>query len=518
MTGAVVGVAAEVVKGAEESAAEKLTGDEGDTLMERLKTAVGSLRKRPDYSGSVSTLSLLIKRYATVYSRVVEETLETADHDIHENPETDRATRNFWSLLTSFGDKDAWKELEARFKQVLGHKDHDPEFENLMAETGDSLQSMMTDPSFFDSNNARKKFNELREKSRKVGTESSLRSDVDALLAQAHTTFDSVLHDKDIANLITTTTRLVSILSPRGQYTNTDLFTDALNVFVPLLIAGIQYLPIPRLEVSTPDIDLLLENLIVEPGRTVNASSFLPYKLRIETYNDLEIRKARFRTTSRVSSLVTVKLDGLSLRADDIGFWLRAHSGLFRLADEGIASFALDERGIDIHVDVEVGRERLEKILTLKAVRVHVHKLNYKLRQSKFSWFGWLLRPLLRPIIRKVMEKQLATAIGDLLHAANRELLFARERLRATRIADPDDLLTFLKAIAARLTPAEDPDVYTRVGIAEPGKGVFRGVYAPGSIVKLWTEEGARAEERIEDYEREGWRNDVFDLHTTNMT
>jgi len=289
-------------------------------------------------------------------------------------------------------------------------------------------------------------------------------------------------------------------------------------VFVPLFIQAIQYIPIPRVEVSTPDVDLLLENLIIEPGRTINHTSFLPYRLRVETYNDLEIRKARFRTTSSVTSLVTIKIDGLTMRADELGFWLRAHSGILRLADEGIASFQLDERGIDIHLDVEIGKEKLEKILTLKAVRVHVHKLTYQMRKSKFSFFGWLFKPLLRPIIRKVMEVQLANAIADGLHAANRELLFARERLRATQIANPDDLRTFFKAIAARLTPAEDPDMYSRVGVEQPGKGVFHGVYAPGSVVKLWHEEAAQAAERVEDYEQAGWRNDIFDVHTRMMT
>jgi len=215
---------------------------------------------------------------------------------------------------------------------------------------------------------------------------------------------------------------------------------------------------------------------------------------------------------------MTIKIDGLSMRADEIGFWLRAHSGILRLADEGIASFQLDERGIDIHLDVEICKEKLEKILTLKAVRVHVHKLTYQMRKSKFSFLGWLFRPLLRPVIRKVMEIQLANAIADGIHAANRELLFARERLRATRISDPNDLRTFFKAVIARLTPEEDPDLYTRIGVAQPGKGVFRGVYAPGSVVKLWNEEAAKAAERVDDYEREGWRNDVFDVHTTMLT
>lgn len=296
------------------------------------------------------------------------------------------------------------------------------------------------------------------------------------------------------------------------------MIEDSINTFIPLAIQAIQYIPIPRLELSTPEVDLLLENLIIEPGKTVNHSSFFPYRLRVETQNDLEIRKARFRTTSSVTSLMTIKIDGLSMRADEIGFWLRAHSGILRLADEGIASFQLDERGLDIHLDVEIGKEKLEKILTLRAVRVHIHKLNYQMSKSKFSFFGWLFRPLLRPIIKKVMEVQLAKAIADGIHAANRELLFARERLRATRIADPDDLKTFFKAVLARLTPEEDPDMYSRVGVAQPGKGVFKGVYAPGSVVKLWNEEAAQAGERVEEYDQGGWRNEVFDTHTRMMT
>ncbi|KAF2801997.1 uncharacterized protein BDZ99DRAFT_429218 [Mytilinidion resinicola] len=508
--------AVKVAKEAESSLEDKLTGDEKDTLIYRLKQVVLNLRKRRDYSDSVSTISTLMKRYAMVYSRAVQEAVDTTQEDVNTNRALDKAMQNFWILISSFGDKKEWEKLETDFKQVMGHRENDPEFEDLMTDMGNSLEKLLTDPEFFD--HADEKFQELRAKSRKVGTESSLRDDVDKLFGQIQTTFYSVVEDQDIARLLKTSMKLFNILSPAHAYTSGELVTDAINVFVPMFIQAIQYVPIPRLEISTPDVDLLLENLIIEPGRTINHSSFLPYRLRVETYNDLEIRKARFRTTSKVSSLVTIKLDGLSLKADEIGFLLRAHSGILRLADEGIASFELDERGIDIHLDVEIGKEKLEKILTLKAVRVHVHKLTYSMRKSKFSFFGWLLKPLLRPIIRKVMEKQLASAIADGIHAANRELLFARERLRATQISDPDDIRTFFRAVMTRLTPEDDPDLYTRVGVAEPGKGVFKGKYAPGSIVKLWEDEATRAGERVEDYDQGGWRNEVFDVHTMNMT
>src|SRR5262249_33924468 len=157
-----------------------------------------------------------------------------------------------------------------------------------------------------------------------------------------------------------------------------------------------------------------------EPGRTVNNTSFLPYKLRIENHNDVEICKARFRTTSKLTSQLSLKMDGLSARADEVGFWLRAHSGLLRMADEGIASFRLDERGMDVHVDIEIGRDRLEKVVGLKAVRVRVHRLDYVVRKSRLGWLGWLLKPLLRPVLRRTLEKKLAEVIADAIHAANR--------------------------------------------------------------------------------------------------
>jgi hypothetical protein len=507
--------ALKVAKRADKSLTDKLQGEEGDSLLYRLKSTVTNLRQKRDYSESVSTLALLLQRYAMAYSRTVEDAMTTVQKDVEPNPAMERAVKNFWTFITSFGDHDEWKKLEDSFHKVLEHSRKDPEFEDLLTDVGNSLQKLLTDPDFFD--HVEEKFQELRKKSKDVGTESSLRRDIDVFFEQVQTTFMSVTQDEDIAKLIKSTLRIWGILSPKHSMANQDLIQDSINVFVPLLVQYIQYIPIPRLEVSTPEVDILLENLIIEPGKTVNHTSFLPFRFRVETYNDFELRKARFRVASKVTSKFTIKIDGLSMRADEIGFLLRAHSGLIRMADEGIASFQLDERGIDIHLDVEIAKEKMEQILTLRAVRVHIHKLNYSMRKSKFSLLGWLFKPLLRPIIRKVMEKQMAKGIADGIHAANRELLFFRERLRATRISDPDDLKTFFKAIMTRLTPAEDPDLYTRVGVAPKGKGVFAGKYAPGSVVKLWEEEGRRAEERIDDWDEGGWRNDVFDLHTTMM-
>lgn len=510
---------AKTAEDAGHSISEHLSGVEKETLIFRLKAAVSKLRQRPDYDHSVSTIGILVQRYAQMYSRSLEQTLETVSDDVQPNPELDRALEKLWVFLGSFGDRRAWDGLQIAFNKVVVHVRKDPDFEVAMRDVGVALQKLFTDPDFFDSVEAQ--VDGLRSRFKSAGNDSSFRGDLDNLVAQAKIVYESVVADADIANLRATSMKLLALVSPAGENVNADILHDGLHIFLPMLVNAVQYIPIPRLELSVPELDLLLENLILEPGVTINRSSFLPFRLRIETHNEVSITKARFRTHSKVGTLVRISAEGLSIRADEIGFWLRAHSGLFRLADEGIASFALDERGIDVQLEVEVGQERLEKILTLRSARVKIHRFDYTLRKSKLACLAWVAKPLLRPLLRRVLERTIASAIEGALHAGNRELVYARERLRATRVADPDDVWTFLRAVGARLAPEADPDVYTGVGVVGAAHGdgpsVFRGVFAPGSVVKTWEEEASRAPEIVDDGAQGRWRNDIFNVPVTTM-
>ena len=493
---------------------ENMSGDQRTTLLERLKRAVTKLRNKPNYSDSVSTIGVLMRRYAKVYSRAVDKSLDAAQENVDINPDLQNAGLAFWQLLSSFGDRSEWDRLKQDLSTLLKDAGSDVEFEKLMEEISNIVEDLLSNPDFYDS--ADQSFKQLRGKISQIKSNSSLPDDLERTLQHAQSAFSSLLNDPQVSALKHSTMKILSLLSPENEIVNKDLFQDLIQVFIPLLLQAIQYIPIPRIEVSVPEMDLLLENLVLEPGSSVNQTSFLPFKFLAKAQNDLEIRKAHtHRTIASTTNTVTIAVNGFSIKGEDIGFWLRSRFGILSFADEGIASFELDERGLDIELDIELGKEKLEKILSLKKVRVHIHKLNYKLRKSKVSWLSWIFKPLFRPILRKVMEKQLATAIADGLHAANRELLYARERLRATRISDPQDLRTFVKAIITRLTPEEDPDLYTYIGV-RPSSGRFEGVYAPGSIVKLWEEEAraARLMAKERDIDHSGWRTDVFDVQT----
>ncbi|RKF60161.1 putative bactericidal permeability-increasing protein [Golovinomyces cichoracearum] len=500
--------------GFQESVRQNFSGDQKKVLIYRLRNTVTNLRQRSDYSESVNMISVLIKRCVQIYSRGVDQTINTIQNDVNSNKSLEIAIKNVWSLLNSFGDKKAWIELQNRFNNLMEHSNKDPDFELFCVKVSERIKQIFTDPNFFDTKT--EIFDILNFKDHDTVTNKSLKEDMNDFMAQIHTTFESMMNDPEVSQLLEVTHRIIYTIFLNENFVNPQLLTDMYTKFIPHFVQAIQYIPIPRLEIAVPEMDILIENLILEPGHTVNQSSFFPFRFNAQFFNDITLHKTRFGSVSTATSIITIKLKGLSFQANEVGFWLRVHKALLRFTDEGIASIEMDKRGIDLELDIEVGKDHLEKILTLRDVRVKIHHLTYSLRKSRFSCLAWLVKPFLRPILRTVFEHKLASTIRDLFHAINRELLFARERLRATRISNPQDLRVFVEAVVTRLKSRDEQDTYANIGIrggASDRTNIFAGKYAPGSVVKLWDEEAMQAG-RIVDKNviDQGWRNSIFDV------
>ncbi|KAI5796947.1 hypothetical protein FPQ18DRAFT_422224 [Pyronema domesticum] len=484
----------QTAEAAVESVKEQLENEgKGNVLLERMKSVVIGLRGRVDYAQSVNIVAILLKRYALVYSRSLEKAAGAAAVAVETNTELDIAVSKFWKLVTSFGERA-------------------DTFERLMDEIGTAIQELFMDPSFLDPAVIEEKLNRIRALIRGIGTGSTASEDLDLLLTQAERVISSVLNDTDISAVSKTSKAIIRNIWPSTGTLNPALVSDFTHVLLPLTLQLIQYIPLIRLTVSTPGLDLLIENLILEPGDTINHSSFFPHCLRLETHADFELRKGLHRYASETSSFATVKISGITVKAEEVGYWLKAHQGIWRFTDEGIVSFMLDKKGVDVALDLEFGREHIENLVALRSAKVDIHKLDFQLRRSRFKWLAWPLKPFIRLILKRLIKKQIEQQLKDAAGFVNRELLFARERLRATRIAKPSSVWTFIKAVSARLAPAESEDVEVGLGVRSgKSEGVFEGRYAPGSVVKVLEEQGEMVPEVVEEEAEGGWRNAVFD-------
>jgi len=390
----------------------------------------------------------------------------------------------------------------------------------------DSLYSLMTDPDYLfeeDENNEDgtvESFEKLKREMKDLDGPGDVKQDIDAVIRQVRTTWNSVWGDKQIINIAMTVKDIMALVfdPSDGANFNRALLSDVFHVLVPLALQFIQFIPIPRITLTSPDLDLLLEPLIFEPGRTVNHTSFLPYNVGVVTTNEFNVFKGRSRISSNAASTARVNIQGITLKAEGVGYVMKLHRNwLLRFTDSGIASFKLDEKGIDIGLDLEFTRSLADHMVLLKGVHVKLHKLDFTLKRSKFSFFAWILRPFVRPLLRKLLEKGVRDGIETALRTANKELVYTRERLRATRISDPNDFGTFIKAVLSRwhYPYADDEEVDINVGWRARGadgrqEGPFDGVYAPGSLVGLVETEGVDAGDRVDENDLGRWRNECF--------
>ena len=86
-----------------------------------------------------------------------------------------------------------------------------------------------------------------------------------AFLIQANRAVEAVAEDPAVSKLTNATTQLCRRAYGGFLDRKSELPTDVIQVFLPILLRYIQYIPILRLEIAAPEVDLLIENLVLEP-------------------------------------------------------------------------------------------------------------------------------------------------------------------------------------------------------------------------------------------------------------
>lgn len=64
---------------------------------------------------------------------------------------------------------------------------------------------------------------------------------------------------------------------------SSGLYRDAIDVFLPRLIALVKEIPLPRIEFKSADVDFVVDDL------SIKSASFIPDSIRIIQHNDLSL-------------------------------------------------------------------------------------------------------------------------------------------------------------------------------------------------------------------------------------
>jgi len=376
-----------------------------------------------------------------------------------------------------------------------------------------------------------------------------LQSSLGDFLSQMSTVALSILHDPTLANFLTASTSLLSLLPEQKVL---QRLVGYGHVLIPKLLSRLPCIPIPRLEILSPASDLLMENLIVTP--IPDGSSLLPSTVKIKTNTNINLTDRNSSPTTATATTTAVYINNLTpLTAQKVGYILRLHPTRFlpTITSRGLISLTLP-KGISL---VITHNPHPAKTSPKIRVRVKIPGLAYTVVDSTgCGGVMTLLRPILSPIVCALTEARIAEALTQTVGDLEKEVDLARERVRGAKAAGLTAWGDVVKAVCAGLGESffsgdgaagnsegemendasdDDDNVEISLGISAArrnsksklkGAGSERkgweGVYAPGSVVGLWEEEERRERERDSQmhiqwgrWPREGWRSGVFDWY-----
>merc|ERR1711939_703239 len=106
------------------------------------------------------------------------------------------------------------------------------------------------------------------------------------------------------------------------------LIKDLTDVIIPAIFENTRYVPIPRIEVSDPMIDAVVENLVIE--------------------TDNFFRMGRKGVTSKKDNKIMIAGSGIQMDLRDVAYYVRKKQGFPSVTDKGVMDIFLGGEGFSL--------------------------------------------------------------------------------------------------------------------------------------------------------------------------
>ena len=271
------------------------------------------------------------------------------------------------------------------------------------------------------------------------------------------------------------------------------LLKDMSQVIVPDIFENVRYVPIPRIEYSDPQIDAIVENLVIE------SDNLAPNMF--EFGSDNYFRWGRKTVASSNKNKFMISVSGVQMDLKDVSYYVNKKQGFPSLKDTGVMDIFMGGTGFSFKVAMETA-DKSDKahFFKINKVDVDIKSLTIKLKQSKHKLLFNLIRPLLfavlRPAIGKVLEKLIKDQVRN---ADGKAYAIDKEAKKAAKAAqnDPENAPNIYKryADAARQVLTEKhekaeektADKKSNVAMTQQ-ESIFPGIKLPGGISTKATE------------------------------
>lgn len=271
------------------------------------------------------------------------------------------------------------------------------------------------------------------------------------------------------------------------------LIKDLTDVIIPAIFENTRYVPIPRIEVSDPMIDAVVENLVIETDNL--------FPNTFEFGSDNYFRMGRKGVTGKKDNKIMIAGSGIQMDLRDVAYYVRKKQGFPSVTDKGVMDIFLGGEGFSFKIAARNAQPKdRTHFVVIDKVDVLIKNLNIKVKQSNHKLLFKIAKPLLlkvmRPVIQKVIEKQIrdnfekADAFAYKIH---------QDAMRAKEAAkdDPENagnvfqnyLNSYQAMMSQKKEKAKEKASNTNINVAITKEdSMFKNISLPGGISTKATE------------------------------
>lgn len=495
----------------------KMPEERRDQTIWRLKKMVVEIQGHQDYQRAIETIIRLAEQYAG-HGRDLTVQGKGSVQGAHQDDALQLAEADLKTLLERFANSTAFDDLVDAINQIYRDADRDPDLKNWFKRLDTFVRKSLQQQGFIMEDACNEEWNRIYDdghellRGRYRGHTDRIADEFKFLGQQ----FDADPQNKAFADSLT---KLFTDLGndENGQVTfKPHLLKDLTDVILPAFFENIRYVPIPRIEYSDPQVDAVIENLVIE------GDNLAPNVM--EFGSDNYWRWGRKKISNKNKNKVMLSVSGVQMDLRDVSYYVKRKQGFPSVTDKGVMDIFMGGTGFSFKVEMETA-DKDDKIHYFKINKVtsDIKNLQIKLKKSNHKVLFGLFKPLLlkvmRPVIQRVLEKQIKDNVNQLdafLYDIKLEADKAAED--AKRNPDPENIQNIYQRYASaanqrvmqgkqKKAELEERAKDTKVNVAVTQQdSIFKDIALPGGISTKATEYKELAAKG------EKWESPVFSI------
>jgi len=385
---------------------KKMPQERKDQTIWRLKKMILECQQHPDYARAIQTLLDLAEQYGshgrvaaqggTGAAKEVRGGLAQAEYDLKtliERFANGTSTDPLWSAIGKiYEDADKDEELKDWFKAI------DRYIRRCLLEQGYILDDIST-----------KEWDRLYDHGHYLLRE-KYRAHTDRVVDEIKFVAEQFDHDPQNKAFAQSLHKLFTDLGndENGKpVLKPHLLRDIRDVILPAIFENVAYVPIPRIEYQDPQVDCIIENLVLE------SDNFAPnvFEFASEHY----FKWGRKKTTSNKSrQQVELKIAGVQMDLRDVSYHINKKQGFPSLTDTGVMDIFLPGSGFSFKIKMSTPDAKdAQKFFKIDKVDVDFKPLKIKVKKSKHKLLFSIFKPIAMKVLRSPIEKAVETALKN---------------------------------------------------------------------------------------------------------